>query len=141
MLKKKKWILLSISLWLLGSCALTPPDVYVFEPLDQFVGIDDATGHLVVKASPTCWEKIQELYCGHGVAIMTGDQIFIGNEEKHFFNGKSWDTLRNQSVLVPAVESYAPIATYIINSCKKLNCSKDVTKFQVKLDELSSIIK
>lgn len=65
---------------------------------------------------------------------MSGKIIFVGEDEKNHFNGKPWSQLQSQSILVPAEESYAPLSTYIINSCKAANCSDDITRFKVKID-------
>ena len=63
----KFWLLL-ILLKLLTNCASVPPDVYVFENLQQHLSTDPITGHLILKPSPACWAKIGEVECGHGVA-------------------------------------------------------------------------
>lgn len=78
-------------------------------------------------------EKIQEPECGHCVLIVSNAEFFVGENPEHFFNGKSWSQLRNESVYLPAKESYAPLAAYMINACKKNNCSSEVERFKVKL--------
>lgn len=84
-------------------------------------------------------EKINEPECGHCVRIVSGEEFFVGESPDHWFNKKPWSLLRRQSVLLPAEESYAPLAAYVINSCKKMGCSHEVTRFKVKLDALSGI--
>lgn len=84
-------------------------------------------------------QKIEEPSCGHGVSIMTGREVFVGNQTAHYFNGKSWGALQEESVYVPAVESMAPLETYIINSCKKMGCNDNVDQFKVKLNSLNGI--
>lgn len=93
----------------------------------------------MLSSSPTCMKQISEPECGHGVSIMLGREIFVGEGAGHWMNGKPWSKLRQQSVYLPAAESYAPLATYVINSCEKMGCSGDVTKFKVKLDSLNGV--
>lgn len=131
--------LLSLSsLWLLASCA-TPPNIYAFEHLDSKMLIDPDTKHEVLVPSPACFKALGEFECGHGVAIVTGDEIFVGENPKFWFKGKPWSRLRRESVYLPAEESYAPLATYVINSCKQNNCDDQVNRFKVKLDGLNGI--
>lgn len=57
-----------------------------------------------------------------------------------WLNGtKSWSKLKEESAYLPAVESYAPLSTYIINSCNKMHCSDQVDRFKVKLDSLNGV--
>lgn len=120
-------------------CATSPPDVPVFEHLAQFLGTDPVTGHMVLRPSPACMEAIQEAECGHGVFIISKKEIFVGEAEITHFNKKPWSQLRRESVYLPAVESYAPVASYLINSCKQSNCNDQITKFKIRMDELKSI--
>jgi hypothetical protein len=129
-------IILSLSL---TNCTPKPPDVPVCEHLKQRLTTDPVTGHLILKASPVCMKEIGEVECGHCTYIVSGKEIYIGENEKFHLNKKPWSQLREESILMPAEESYAPVATYIINSCKKMNCSDDVTRFKVKLDSLNGI--
>lgn len=127
-----------IILWsLLTSCATAPPNVPVCENLTQHLSNDPVTGHLILKPSPQCFSQIGEAECGHCTMTMSGEQIYIGESSKHLLEGKPWSQVKRESVYVPAIESYAPLSAYIINSCKQLNCSDDVTKFKVKLDGLN----
>lgn len=103
------------------------------------LGVDPVTNDLILKPSPTCMAKIQETECGHGVYIMSGREVFIGENSNHLFNNKPWSVLKTQSILVPAVESYAPLEAYVIDSCKKDNCNVQVDAFKVKLDSLNGI--
>lgn len=84
-------------------------------------------------------EKIGEFECGHGVYIMSQREIWVGEKKEHFYNGKPWSQLKRESIFVPAVESYAPLTTYLIDSCKKMDCSEEVDRFKVKIDELTAI--
>jgi hypothetical protein len=86
-------------------------------------------------------KQIGERFCGACSHIVSGRRKFIGNKKENYFNEKSWDTLKEQSILVPAEESYAPLAAHIINSCKRSNCNKQINKFKVKIDELESVEK
>lgn len=52
---------------------------------------------------------------------------------------KPWHQVVEESAFLPAEESYAPLATYIINACKKMKCSDEITRFKVKLDSLNGI--
>ena len=125
---------------LLCSCSIKPPNVYVFEDLEQHIVIDPKTADLIWEPSTTCMDEIQEPQCGHGVAIMSGDEVYIGDNANNLFKGKKWSDLKAESVYVPAVESYAPLSTYIINSCKAANCDSQVDQFQVKLNSLNGIV-
>lgn len=125
--------------WLLSACTPKPPDVPACEHLRQRLSNDPVTGHLILSPSPTCEEKIGEPECGHCTYIMSGKEIFLGELPTHLLNGKKWSELRASSIYLPAVESYSPLATYIINSCKKMNCDSQVDRFKVKLDSLNGI--
>ena len=138
MQSKIRWSLFAISSWLLISCA-TPPNVFVFEHLEARLTTDPKTGHTMLTPSPACMRAVKEMECGHGVSIVSGDEIFVGEAEKFRFNGKPWSQLRSESVYLPAEESYAPLAKYIINSCKQNNCDEQVNRFKVKLDSLNGI--
>jgi hypothetical protein len=124
---------------LLLSCVPKPPDVPVCEDLKEQIMIDPVTGHMFETPSPTCKKQIGEASCGHCTYIVSGKEIYIGDSEVHRFNSKAWSQIRAESILVPAQESYAPIAAYMINSCKKMNCNNDVARFKVKFDSLHSI--
>jgi hypothetical protein len=130
---------LSLSLLLLSACVSVPPDVPVFEHLSQRLATDPLTGHMILRPSPVCAKEIGEPECGHGVFLMSGKQFFVGEEKVHWFNGKPWSQLKRESVIVPAEESYAPLATYIINSCAQAHCNDQVSRFKVRLDELRGV--
>lgn len=139
-LNVRKWLLLvSLCALLLSGCSVTPPDVPACEPFIEHQSLDPISGHVLLKASPTCMKQIGERECGHCVFIMSGKEIFIGEDPKTWFKGKPWSQLRAESVLMPAEESYAPLAAFVINACKKMNCSADVTRFKVKLDSLNGL--
>ena len=137
----KKKLLPSLILCLsLASCStVQPPDVPVCEALNQHMVTDPSNGHLVLKGSPACLKQIGEPECGHCAMIVSGKEIYVGEKPDHLFNKKPWSQLKRESVFVPAVESYAPLATYIINSCKENNCNDQVDRFKIRLDSLSSI--
>lgn len=124
---------------LLNACAPKPPDVPVCEKLVQRLATDPKTQHLMLTASPTCMKQIQEPECGHCTYIVSGKEIFVGENKKTWLNNKPWSQIQKESILVPAQESYAPLSSYLINSCEKMNCDKDVQRFKVKLDSLSSV--
>ena len=84
-------------------------------------------------------KQIGEVECGHGVYIVSGKQIFVGENAPWLFNGKKWSEIKNQSIYVPAVESYAPLATYIINECKSKECNDQIDRFKVDLGNLPTI--
>lgn len=134
-----KWPLLGLLCYSTLNCTPKPPDVYVFEHLGQHLSTDPVNGHLILTPSPTCMKMINEAECGHGVTIVTGKEIFIGEEQTHLFNGKQWSKIRQEAVYLPAAESYAPIAAYMINSCKKMGCNDDLTRFKVKIDSLKGV--
>lgn len=114
-------LLISLSLCLLSCCTPNIPNVYVFQELDPFTSIDPTTGDTILNPSPACEAAIQEPLCGHGTAIISGSEIYVG--ETHLYEGKKWSELKAESILVPAIESYAPLEIFMINSCKKTKCS------------------
>lgn len=120
-------------------CAAVPPDVPVFENLQQRLSTDPATGHLLLTPDPICMAKIQETECGHGVYIMSGKEVFVGENTVLMPSKKKWSQLKAEAILIPAVESYAPLVAYIINSCKQNNCNDQVDAFKVKLDSLNGV--
>lgn len=138
-LNKLKWLPFVISLFLLASCSPKPPDVPVCEFLPQRLAYDLVNGHLLLSPSPTCMKQIGESECAHCVFIVSGNEFFLGEGKDHQLNGKPWSKVRAESVYLPAKESYAPLAAYLIDSCKKMHCSEDLEKFKVKLDSLNGI--
>ena len=136
-----RWQHFAILSWLLISsgCAPKPPDVPACEHMAQRLSTDPVSGHMLLAPSPTCMKQIAEPECGHCVYIVSGKEFFLGEQAGHWLNGKPWSKIRQQSVYLPAAESYAPLETYIINSCEKMGCDSDVTKFKVKLDSLNGV--
>jgi hypothetical protein len=127
---------LIISLWLLGSaCGPKPPNIPVCKDLKQRL-VSVSTGHLILSANPVCFKEIGEVECGRCTYIVSGKIFFIGEQKKNEFGGKPWSQIRRESILIPSKESYAPLAAYLINSCKKMGCSDEVTRFKVKIDSL-----
>lgn len=139
MQRKLKCWLFAISSWFLTSCAPKPPDVFVFKPLKMRQSEDPVTHHLILTADPVCMEHIKEMECCYGVSIVSGSEFFAGENKEHLFKGKGCKQLIEESILLPAVESYAPLATYIIDSCKKMKCSDQVDAFKIKLDSLNGV--
>lgn len=152
MQNKLKLTLFTISLWSLISCTSVPPDVPVFENLQQHLSTDPVTSHLILKPSPACMsvgilnsdgtvavKAIGEPECCHLVYIMSGKQLLIGENAGHLLGKKKCSDLKAESVYVPAVESYAPLTKYIINSCAEQNCNDQVDTFKIKLDSLNGI--
>lgn len=139
MLKQTRLLpLILLLLWAIN-CVPKPPDVPVCEDLSIFFTIDADTGHELLHGSPACVANINENQCGHCTYIVSGKEIYVGEQKAHQFNGKPWSQVKRESIYVPAAESYAPIQAYIINSCKRLNCDKQVDAFKVKLDSLNGI--
>lgn len=127
------------SLLLLSACATTPPDVPACQDLSEHIVIDQTTGHEILTPSPACEAAIGEISCGHCVYIVSGKEIYIGEKAPNLLNGKPWSQVVDESVYLPAEESYAPLSTYIINSCKKMNCNDEIDKFKIKLDSLNGL--
>lgn len=123
----------------LTSCTKPPPDVPFCEHLSQRMATDPETKHLVLAPSPTCMKEIGEVECGHCTFSMSQKEIYIGEAKKTWFNKKPWSQLHYESILVPAVESFAPVQAYIINACEAANCSGDVQRFKVKVNSLKGI--
>lgn len=138
MLKIKNLLLFTILLCSVTSCR-TPPDVFAFETYDQRLVKDATTGHTMLMPSPYCVKHIDEPSCCHGVSIVRGREVYVGEKEEHFWKGKSCSQLIRESVHLPAVESFAPLSTFTINECKRNKCSDKITPFKVKLDGLTSI--
>lgn len=84
-------------------------------------------------------KAIGESDCGHGVYIVSKREVFVGEHPSHWFNKKPWSQLQRESIYLPAVESYAPLAKYIINSCDKMGCNSQVDRFKVVIPTLSGI--
>lgn len=147
-MKEFKWINFAILLCcLISACAHKPPDVFVFEPLTQRVYEDETTHHTMVMPSPTCMDGdetkglkgIGEPECGHGMSIMKGREILVGERPENYFNGKPWSQIQRESILVPAVESFAPIQAHMINTCQQMKCDPELEKFKVKIDSFSGL--
>ncbi len=136
---KPKLALFALLCFCLANCSDKPPDVFVFKGLKQRLHIDPITKHLALTPSPTCELKIQEPECGYGVSILTGREVYVGEGPSHLFNGKTWSTLKDQSVYVPVAESYAPLESYIIDMCYRNNCDDQVDAIKVKLDSVGDI--
>lgn len=140
-LKLWKWLLFAILSCSAINCASIPPppDIFVFERLDQHLSVDPATGHKILAPSPMCMKMLQELSCGHGVAMMSGTEIYVGDAPNHGWKGKTWTEIKSESVHVPAIESFAPLETYLINTCRKFKCNSQLDAFRIKLDSLNGI--
>lgn len=134
-----RWTLFAALSLSLISCATAPPDVFVFEALEQHLQLDPTTMHLFLVPSPVCQKEIGEIECGHGVAIVSKKEIFVGENALHRFNNKPWSQVKRESIYMPAAESYAPMEDYMINSCKKMNCNDQVTRFKLKPDSFKAI--
>lgn len=83
-------------------------------------------------------KEIGEPECGHCVWIVSKKEAFVGEGVKHLLANKGWAQIMRESVYVPAKESYAPLAQYIINSCEQAGCNSQVDRFKVKLPVLGS---
>lgn len=100
---------------------------------------DPISGHLLLTPSPLCMQKINEPECCYGVAIMSGNEKIAGEDKANWFNGKPCSQLIEESINCPAEECYAPLSAYIINTCKKDNCSAAITAFKIKVDSLNGV--
>lgn len=138
---KRKLLLpsLLLSLSLLSGCATAPPDVPACQDLPEHISIDPVTSHEILTPSPACEAAIGEISCGHCVYIVSGKEVFVGEKAPNLLNGKPWSQIVDESVYLPADESYGPLSTYLINSCKKMNCNSELEKFKVKLDSLNGL--
>jgi len=130
------WLSLITSFILLASCS-APPDVVVWEHYRSRIVKDPVTGHILLKPSPSCMKEIKEPECGHGMSIVSGKEYFVG--EKTLFKGKKWSQLKEESLMCPALECYAPLAAHLIKECKKSGCDSDIEKFKIKVDSFSGI--
>lgn len=116
---------------LMPSCATVPPDAPAFHELEERIEYDPITNHVFKRPSPECEKAIQEPSCGYGVYMISGKEVFIGNAKGHDLNGKTWDQIKAESVLLPAQESFAPLADYVINSCEQTHCNEQIDRFRV----------
>lgn len=132
---------ITLFMWacILSSCTPKPPNVPACEHLAQRLSTDPKTGHMILSPSPTCMKHISEPECGHCVMIISGVEFFVGESTAVQLKGKPWSKIRQESVYLPAVESYAPLSAYVIDACKKMNCSDDVDAFKIKLDSLNGV--
>lgn len=137
-MQKLKWMLLPLSM-LLFACSPSPPDVPVCGDLKQKLSKDPITNHLILTPNPVCEEKIAEIECGHCTYIVSGNEIYIGEDKKNWVDlgkgKKSWSQISDEAIRVPA-ESYEKIAEYMINSCEKTGCNADLNRFKVKIDSV-----
>lgn len=130
--RKTKWTLSLVWCALLLNCATTqPPDVPACMHLSAALVSDPQTQSAVLKPSPACEKAIGEPECGYCVYIVSGKKIFIGEKKENRFNGKSWSTIKEESVLLPSQESFAPLWAYLMQVCKQLECSEEITKLKV----------
>lgn len=142
-MKRLGWLLSGLlSLSLLNACdGAKIDDVPACEHMAQRLVKNPTNGHLLLRPSPTCMEKIGEVECGHCVRIISQKEFFVGEETKNHFNGKPWSQLRSESIYLPAEESYGPLSVSLINLCKKTKCNEEVTRFKVKLNVLNLLEK
>ncbi len=134
------WLSVALLALPLNGCNVPePPNVPACEHLGQYLSTDPVTGHEMLNPSPTCMKMINEPECGHCVFVISGQEMFLGEAPEQHYRGKPWSRLRKESVYLPAVESYAPLSTYMINACKKLKCNKEVNRFRLKLDGLNGV--
>lgn len=107
MQKKSLLMLSALSLSLICSCA-SAPDVPICVPLSYDKG-----------------------YC---VNTVSDKEQIVDDTNK--INGKTWWEMKPEMVWVPA-DSWKEIKTAFIKICKKYgNCSKDITKYEKKMDKL-----
>lgn len=130
----KNYVIFLLTIFIF-SCTPKPPDVPVCEQLDFVLIEDPETHHQVLQDSPACREKIDEATCGHCVKIVSGEEFYVGENLENFFEGKPWSEIKDSSVLVLAT-SYAKLANYMINACKKTACSPDVNAFKIRIGKL-----
>lgn len=123
--------------FLLIDCAHAPPDVPVCQGLSERLYKDPVTAHLIYAPNPVCIKQTGEASCGHCTYIVSGKQVYVGSKAPYLLDKKPWLKIVAESVLVPSVESYAPLSAYIINACEQLNCSADVTRFKVQVDSVT----
>lgn len=135
--KMKLMLLIPLLLWEIN-CTIKPPDVPVCENLSRHLAMDPETEHLILVPSPTCEKQVGEAECGHCTYIVSGKEVYVGEGKDHLLNNKSWTRVKLESVYVPSVESFGPLAEYIINACKKMNCNDQVDAFKIKLDSLDT---
>lgn len=138
--RRNYWLSAILLCCLTESCTKPPPDVFAFKQLKPRVIVDKVTGHEILTADPICVEKLQEFECCYGVSIVSGSEAYVGEKKEHWFQGKKpCSQLVEESILLPAEESYAPLATFTINTCKEMHCSDKVSAFKIKLDSLNGV--
>jgi hypothetical protein len=58
---------------------------------------------------------------------MSGNDYFVGDETEEM---DSWERLQSTAIIFPH-DSYKQLIVWIINTCKRHKCSKEVSKFLV----------
>ena len=111
-LKKMLIVPLTISLLLVASCSLTPPNV------------------------PVCREK--DIDRGRCTKIVSGESFSVSETEK--FEGKTWYELRPFFILVP-ISSWVELKSYIVKMCEKYkNCQSSDTNATETIKSIDSIL-
>lgn len=107
-----KAIIYPILFFVFAGCASAPPDVPVCVWLHN---------------SPLC-EEVGRDNCGYCVHIISGNDYFIGNATDEM--QQSWEQILNTAIIFPH-DSYKELAVWIINTCKKTKCHKEISKFKI----------
>lgn len=106
MRKLNSFALFALSLNLLTSCAVKPPDV------------------------PVCVEtRIDQGYCTNTIS---DKEFFV--DETNKLNGKTWFEMRPTMIQVPA-SSWVEIKAFVIKACKKMkSCEEQVSSWERKVE-------
>lgn len=94
-------IVFALLLSSLINCALAPPDTPVCTELDMSRG-----------------------WCTYTIS---GKEFFVDDE--NLFEGKTWWDMRPTMLQIPA-QSWVEIKTFIIKTCKKHKCSKEISSWE-----------
>lgn len=74
----------------------------------------------------------------HGTCVYTMTGKIIEVDEANKFEEKTWYEQRNEMLRMP-VSSWVEIKKFIIKTCKKYNCNKDVASWDRTIESVDSL--
>lgn len=113
-MKKIIWISFTLSLNLLTSCAIKPPDI------------------------PVCVEM--SLDRGECIKVISGEKITI--DEKNKYQNKTWWESRPTNIIMP-LSSWVDLKKWIIDMCRKNKnvCDKEISSWDRSLEIIDQKVK
>lgn len=125
----------------LPSCVSKPPDGPMCRNLKSKITMTKDEFGLPVKNirwNPVCEKEIGEASCGRCTWTISDKVQYVGEGKLHWLYGKPWSQVQDEAVICPS-EHFAQLKAYTVKSCKKINCDKEIPRWQVKLDALDSV--